>query len=557
MAARACRIRRGRHLDRAMLSAVIFYATLFFALMVVPATMILGALFLLDHRRHRRWHQRMLACASRAERLARWPAVDALAKRFPRARAFLRRRADPQAAWGLSATLAGIFILLGMWFFLAVLQDVLAKDPLVILDIRLHNAVALFRTPGMTGIMFTLTTLGSGPVIALVTLGICLHALARDRARLASVFALGLTATGLLSAALKLLAARARPVDSLLGWEQASFPSGHLLSATVVYGLLASVLLGSGGRPVVRAAGTTLLLLLIVGVGISRLYVGVHWPSDLLASLALAIVILASMLFVLHFGAPIPRLDTVRLPLPAGVMRLAGSGALMIALGATVFMVSRMESNPVPSPLAARLLDIDALRTGLPEGLPRWSEDLVGSRMEPISLVVIGSEASLLEAFARQGWTRADLPTPLRVAREAAAAMRNRPDASGPATPAFFADRPQDLTLEKPDASSPSIRRRHHARLWRTGYCLAPACRPLWVATASFDVGIGLSSRLHLPTHLIDPAVDAERARVSADLVRSGAVQQGSFAMVPSLRGENAGGDPFWTDGRAFVLVLP
>jgi hypothetical protein len=177
--------------------------------------------------------------------------------------------------------------------------------------------------------------------------------------------------------------------------------------------------------------------------------------------------------------------------------------------------------------------------------------------MEPISLVFVGTEEDLVRAFTRAGWMRADLPTPLRVVREGLFALRNLPDPAGPATPAYFADRPQNLTFEKPDTGAPSIRRRHHTRLWKTAYCVAPNCLPVWVATASFDVGIELSQRLHLPTHRIEPAIDNERALIVADLIGVGATQEGSVTVSRPLHGTNAAGDPFSTDGRAVVLRMP
>ena len=176
--------------------------------------------------------------------------------------------------------------------------------------------------------------------------------------------------------------------------------------------------------------------------------------------------------------------------------------------------------------------------------------------MEPISLVFVGTEGDLVSAFTRAGWTRADLPTPLRVVREGLFALRNLPDPAGPATPAYFADRPQNLTFEKPDKGAPSIRRRHHTRLWKTAYCVAPNCLPVWVATASFDVGIELSQRLHLPTHRIEPAIDKERALIVADLIGVGARREGSVMVTRPFHGTNAAGDPFATDGRAVVLTM-
>lgn len=121
----------------------------------------------------------------------------------------------------------------------------------------------------------------------------------------------------------------------------------------------------------------------------------------------------------------------------------------------------------------------------------------------------------------------------------------------------FFGDQPQDLTLEKPGTGAPSIRRRHHTRLWQTRYCLAPDWRTVWVATASYDTGLEMSQRLHLPTHRIDPVIDEERELIARDLMNVGAKQEGKVTITPPLHGSNAPGDPFYTDGRATVLVLP
>jgi LssY C-terminus/PAP2 superfamily len=324
-----------------------------------------------------------------------------------------------------------------------------------------------------------------------------------------------------------------------------------------VYGLLAALLLGSHARRGVRAIGVTLLVLVMVGIGLSRLYLGVHWPSDLLGSLALALMVLAALSFFLHYAQPIRWIDTFGLPVNPGVTRLAGIAALVTALGATAVLSGQAKILTMEPPLARPTLDMGQLRSALPADLARWSEDLIGGRMEPISLVFVGSEDDIGRAFTRAGWSLADPPTPIRALKEGIAAMRNLPDPTGPATPAFFMDRPQSFTFEKPDTGRPSIRRRHHARLWPTPHCLVPGCRRVWVATASFDVGIELSQRLYLPTHRIDPDLDSERALIVAELVKVGAKREGSVTVLPPLHGSNAAGDPFWTDGQAVILAMP
>jgi membrane-associated phospholipid phosphatase len=539
-----------------MLPAFIFYMFLFFALLVVPAGLILIALLFLEHER-RLW-QRVTPVIGPIDRmLARSPMVVGIETRFPRTAGFLVHRLDPRDPWGLPATIAGLGIVMGLWLLLGLLQDIVAKDPLVVLDVRLHNAVPLFRTPGMTRFMLLLTELGGAIALSLLCVGIALLALARGRSRLAATFMLALGSTAFISVCLKALIGNARPIDAIIGLNEASFPSGHILSGTVVYGLLAALLLGSGARNGVRALGVTLLLLVIVGIGLSRLYLGVHWPSDLLGSLALALMVLAALLFFLHYAQPVHWIDTFKLPLSPRTTRIAGNSALVMALGATAVLASQAQIIPIKPPLAAHSLDIQVLRASLPPDLPRWSEDLIGGRMEPISLVFVGSEDDILRAFTRAGWSRADLPTPVRVLQEGIAALRNRPDPTGPATPAFFMDRPQNFTFEKPDVGSPSIRRRHHTRMWQTLHCLVPNCRRVWVATASFDVGIELSEGLYILTHRIDPALDNERTFIAAELIEVGATHEGIVTVTPPMHGKNAAGDPFWTDGRAVVLVMP
>src|SRR5258708_16692268 len=164
--------------------------------------------------------------------------------------------------------------------------------------------------------------------------------------------------------------------------------------------------------------------------------------------------------------------------------------------------------------------------------------------MEPVSIIVIGSKGQVIAAFEHGGWTLADLPTPIRVVKESLAALVNRPDGNGPATPAYLADRPQTLTFEKPDPNAPGIRRRHHTRVWQTSYCASPGCQPVWVATASFDIGVELSAKLHLPTHRIDPNIDAERMLIVTDLSRAGATVLVSMVVVTALRVQTAATPP-------------
>jgi len=90
---------------------------------------------------------------------------------------------------------------------------------------------------------------------------------------------------------------RARPefAASFLHGFSYSFPSGHAMNSTIVYGMLAYILITLRARQTAAKLGIVLFtVLLVLGIGFSRLYLGVHYPSDVLGGFAAGIAWLAA-----------------------------------------------------------------------------------------------------------------------------------------------------------------------------------------------------------------------------------------------------------------------
>jgi hypothetical protein len=174
---------------------------------------------------------------------------------------------------------------------------------------------------------------------------------------------------------------------------------------------------------------------------------------------------------------------------------------------------------------------------------------------DPINFGLVGAEAEVLCAFRSAGWTLADSVTLRSSIQIAGSVMLRRPDPAAPVSPLFFDGRIEDVAFQLPDGFSAA--RRHHIRLWRVGGDMFDH-RPLWLASASYDRGVGLSHFTLQVTHLIAPDLDAERAFVGQALGHAGAIR--SFFQIqgigPTLRGKNGGGDPYFTDGEVLVGVL-
>jgi membrane-associated phospholipid phosphatase len=176
------------------------------------------------------------------------------------------------------------------------------------LDQSVMEAVHTMASPWLTAVMRLVTASASGLVTSGLALGLGLRWW-RQVGRRAEVVTLLVTLAGSagLGQGLKLLFARPRPhlFPWLTGARDWSFPSGHTLTATVLGGLLAWLMgrrLG-GWRRVALWVGAGLWVVL---VGLSRVYLGVHYPSDVLASLAVGGLCLLVALYVYRVNVSQP-----------------------------------------------------------------------------------------------------------------------------------------------------------------------------------------------------------------------------------------------------------
>jgi len=164
-------------------------------------------------------------------------------------------------------------------------------------DAAVRNAVHAWAAPSFTFIMLGVTQLGSGPfLLGVGTLAVWRLAASgrKHAALLLAVAALGGEA---LDQILKLCFQRPRP-EAFFGLAVPptfSFPSGHALTATCFYGVLAALLAARTRLLAGKATLWALAAALVALIGLSRVYLGVHYPSDVLAGYAAAVVWLAAV----------------------------------------------------------------------------------------------------------------------------------------------------------------------------------------------------------------------------------------------------------------------
>jgi len=152
-------------------------------------------------------------------------------------------------------------------------------------DVAVLHWLGAHRTPFVDEAMLEITFLGTGLVV-LVIVGIAALFLSLTQHKYSAWLLLASTAGGIvLNNVLKLGFARPRP--QVLEWQahalSSSFPSGHAMSAAVVYGTVAYLAARLQQRRWARVLTMLVAAIFIVLICISRLYLGVHYPSDVIA----------------------------------------------------------------------------------------------------------------------------------------------------------------------------------------------------------------------------------------------------------------------------------
>jgi membrane protein DedA with SNARE-associated domain/membrane-associated phospholipid phosphatase len=218
------------------------------------------------------------------------PLLARLRVRYRRQLDFLARRIRPEGALGLSLTASLAALVAVGWVLGAIVQDVVAGDGSIRFDQPVLRWFVRHREPWLTTIMRIVTAGGaSGFLIPLVAVVGALYWWrvrdGRPGVRLGAAY-LG---SFLLNRIVKDLTDRPRPpaLFAIGHYGGSSFPSGHATQAAAVYGVLAAVLAATTRRWPRKVALWMGGLFMSVLVGISRLYLGVHWLTDVLGGWAL------------------------------------------------------------------------------------------------------------------------------------------------------------------------------------------------------------------------------------------------------------------------------
>ena len=196
--------------------------------------------------------------------------------------------------------LLGLAAAVGALIFFGWLADEVLEGETRQFDEVTRNAIHQLASPLLTTIMRALSFVGSTLVLTIGTTIVVVRFALLKWAREAILFAITMAGAGLLNVTLKLAFQRPRPVPffDLPPPGSYSFPSGHALTSACFFGALAAILTARVKSRRVRVFLWVVCTLMFVLIGFSRIYLGVHHTTDVIAGFVAALIWILVVRFV-------------------------------------------------------------------------------------------------------------------------------------------------------------------------------------------------------------------------------------------------------------------
>jgi undecaprenyl-diphosphatase len=487
------------------------------------------------------------------------PEVQRLKDKHPRFFYFLKTRLTPDEEFGLHLTIGVLLTLAFVYYFFRIFQDLVGVDPLIQSDLRFINLLLIFRNPSLNHFMLFVSYLGSGPVIIAGLLATIIFLAALRRWHYVITLLISVIGGEMFVWLISNIVDRPRPalVNALTPQTGYSFPSGHTFVALSFYGLVAYFLFRAVKRWSVKILLIFLAIFVVAAIGLSQIYLGAHWPTDVLGSLAAGAAWLTVLITGLEINRRLQRsywlvndVVPVRAHAFGALICLAWFGYLGYFYTYHPLPAHAQEPSQISIPIQS-----SSITNTFFNMVPRTSETITGKKIEPIGVVIVATDEQLHAVFAKEGWQVSDQIDWTSLKRMVVASVRNQPYSEAPGAPVFWNGRANDYSFAQPTAAN-SIRQRSHLHIWSTPYVTETGQR-VWVGTAHFDKGIRFDPQLFIPLHATDPAVDKEREKIKEDFLQSGLLSSWQeMRMVEPTLGFNGAGEQFFTDGKADVFFV-
>lgn len=185
--------------------------------------------------------------------------------------------------------------------FAIIFEDIWEKDPRFInFDKFIWDFIQNIRTPFLSSYFLKVTLLGNTLYAGIIAIASFFTLIVIKKFRFAVILMASLLGDAVIVTFIKEFVKRGRPeiASALITETDFSFPSGHAFTSICLYGLIFYFIFISTKNRFIRILTAISGLILVLSIGFSRIYLGVHWTTDVIASYVLSTALVLSVLTV-------------------------------------------------------------------------------------------------------------------------------------------------------------------------------------------------------------------------------------------------------------------
>ncbi len=216
----------------------------------------------------------------------------------------------------------------------------------------------------------------------------------------------------------------------------------------------------------------------------------------------------------------------------------------------------KFNTNVLEAPVSAPINNL--VTPDLFTDIPRRVTDSATGQGNPgdmVNFALVGTEKDVQNAFKAAGWIPVDKSVQEAILNGLMATLSREAYTAMPMSTLFLFGRPQDMSYARGDPLVVAAER-HHLRVWKSNETVDG--RPLWVGSATHDIGFEKDQRTGGVTHKIDPEIDKERDYILQSFDAAGVFSSAAYVTPsnPMREAHTATGGSFHSDGRIVIMAL-
>jgi membrane-associated phospholipid phosphatase len=259
---------------------------------------------------------------------------------------FVKSRFNINKRNGLYLTIGTIITAVFLFIFFNLIEDIFDASSLLIFDKNIIRVIESIRTPFLNKIMAFITYMGNIYAVAISFLIMVILLIILKKWRYLYSLLISFSSSAIFVVLIKNIIGRQRPPieNALIVLKDFSFPSGHSYFAVAFYGLSIYFVFDILTNKILRALVIIFGTVLVLSLGFSRLYLGVHWPSDVFAGFAVAIALITTIITILEIKE---RFQPIKKSVSVKTKKTAAVAGLIMFCSWIIYLIIYYILNPL------------------------------------------------------------------------------------------------------------------------------------------------------------------------------------------------------------------